>query len=44
MATVYLARDIGHDRDVAIKVLKPALAVAIGAERFLAKIKTKANL
>ena len=44
MATVYLARDLKHDRDVAIKVLKPELAVAIGAERFLAEIKTTANL
>jgi serine/threonine protein kinase/dipeptidyl aminopeptidase/acylaminoacyl peptidase len=44
MATVYLAADLKHDRKVAIKVLKPELAVAIGAERFLAEIKTTANL
>ena len=44
MATVYLARDLKHDRDVAIKVLKPELAVAIGVDRFLAEIKTTANL
>ena len=44
MATVYLAQDLKHDRKVAIKVLKPELAVAIGAERFLAEIKTTANL
>ncbi len=44
MATVYLARDLKHDRQVAIKVLKPELAVAIGAERFLSEIKTTANL
>ncbi len=44
MATVYLAHDIKHDRKVAIKVLRPELAVAIGAERFLAEIKTTASL
>ena len=40
MATVYLAHDIRHDRKVAIKVLHPELAAAIGAERFLPEIKT----
>ncbi|MDE3151188.1 MAG: serine/threonine-protein kinase [Gemmatimonadota bacterium] len=44
MATVYLAHDLKHDRQVAIKVLKPELAAVIGAERFLAEIKTTANL
>jgi len=44
MATVYLARDLRHDREVAIKVLRPELAAVIGAERFLAEIKTTANL
>ncbi len=44
MATVYLAEDVRHNRKVAVKVLKPELAVAIGAERFLAEIKTTANL
>ena len=44
MATVYLARDIRHERDVALKVLRPELAAVIGAERFLAEIKTTANL
>ena len=44
MATVYLAHDIKHDRQVAIKVLRPELAAVIGAERFLAEIKTTANL
>ena len=44
MATVYLARDLRHDRDVAIKVLRPELAAVIGAERFLSEIKTTANL
>ena len=44
MATVYLAHDLKHDRPVAIKVLRPELAAVIGAERFLAEIKTTANL
>jgi serine/threonine protein kinase len=44
MATVYLAEDLKHNRKVALKVLKPELAVAIGAGRFLAEIKTTANL
>ena len=44
MATVYLAQDLRHDRKVAIKVLRQELAAVIGAERFLAEIKTTANL
>jgi len=44
MATVYLAHDLKHERQVAIKVLKPELAAVIGAERFLAEIKTTASL
>src|SRR5260221_14693888 len=44
MATVYLAHDIKHDRDVAIKVLHPELAAALGGERFLSEIKTTAKL
>jgi serine/threonine protein kinase/Tol biopolymer transport system component len=44
MATVYLAHDLKHDRDVAIKVLHPDLAAALGAERFLSEIKTTARL
>jgi serine/threonine-protein kinase len=44
MATVYLAQDVRHDRKVALKVLRPELAAVIGAERFLAEIKTTANL
>ncbi len=44
MATVYLARDLKHDRNVAIKVLKPELGEIIGPERFLREIKTTANL
>ncbi len=44
MATVYLADDLRHSRRVAVKVLRPELAAVIGAERFLAEIKTTANL
>src|SRR5215212_7536307 len=44
MATVYLAYDVKHDRKVAVKVLRPELAAVIGADRFLAEIKTTANL
>jgi Tol biopolymer transport system component/tRNA A-37 threonylcarbamoyl transferase component Bud32 len=44
MATVYLAHDVRHDRRVALKVLRPELAAVIGGERFLAEIKTTANL
>jgi serine/threonine-protein kinase len=44
MATVYLADDVRHDRRVALKVLRPELAAVIGAERFLAEIRTTANL
>src|SRR5436190_8411391 len=44
MATVYLAHDVRHDRKVALKLLKPELAAVIGATRFLAEIKTTANL
>ena len=44
MATVYLAHDVRHDRQVALKVLRPELAAILGAERFLAEIKTTANL
>src|SRR6266571_7549904 len=44
MATVYLARDLKHGRRVAIKVLKPELAAALGPERFLREIETAARL
>jgi Tol biopolymer transport system component len=44
MATVFLAHDIRHERHVAIKVLHPELAAVLGAERFLAEIKTTAKL
>ncbi len=43
MATVYLADDLKHERTVALQVLKPELAAVVGAERFLAEIKTTAN-
>ncbi len=44
MATVYLADDVKHHRKVAVKVLRPELAAALGAERFLREIETTANL
>ena len=44
MATVYLADDVRHHRRVAIKVLRPELAAALGAERFLREITTTASL
>ncbi len=44
MATVYLARDIKHNRNVAVKVLRPELAAALGGERFLREITTTAQL
>ncbi len=44
MATVYLAEDLKHHRKVAIKVLRPELAAALGAERFLREIETTASL
>ena len=43
-ATVYLARDIRHERLVALKVLRPELAALLGAERFLREIKLTARL
>jgi len=44
MATVYLARDLKHDRDVALKVLRPELAAVLGGERFLREIRVTAKL
>ena len=44
MAAVYLAKDLRHNRGVALKVLKPELAAVVGAERFLAEIETTASL
>ena len=43
MANVYLAQDLRHNRQVAVKVLRPELAVVIGADRFLSEIKTTAK-
>ncbi len=44
MATVYLAHDLKHDRDVALKVLHPELAATLGPERFQREIRTTARL
>ena len=44
MADVYLAHDVRHNRDVAIKVMHPELAQKVGAERFLREIETTAKL
>ena len=44
MATVYLARDMRHNRHVALKVLNPELGAVLGIERFLAEIEVTANL
>jgi serine/threonine-protein kinase len=44
MATVYLARDVRHNRNVALKVLNPELGAVLGSERFLAEIQVTANL
>ena len=44
MATVFLARDLRHDRHVALKVLDPELGAVLGSDRFLAEIRTTANL
>ena len=44
MATVHLARDVKHGRTVAIKVLRPDLAQAVGSERFLREINIAAQL
>jgi serine/threonine-protein kinase len=44
MATVYLAEDVKHKRKVAVKVLRPELAAALGPERFLREIEIAAGL
>jgi len=44
MATVYLARDIKHDRQVALKVLRPELAATLGPDRFPREIRIVAKL
>ncbi len=44
MATVYLAYDLRQDRQVALKVIRPELGAALGADRFLREIKVTAKL
>ncbi len=44
MATVYLARDLKHDREVALKVLRADLSAVIGTDRFLSEVKIAAKL
>ncbi len=44
MARVYLARDLKHGRDVAIKVIRPELSVSLGHDRFLREIEIAARL
>jgi eukaryotic-like serine/threonine-protein kinase len=44
MAVVFLAHDLRHDRQVALKVLRPEISAEIGAERFLREIKMAAGL
>src|SRR3954470_1439466 len=44
MATVYRARDVRHDRDVAIKVLNTELAESLGRQRFVREIRMAAKL
>ncbi|HLB09918.1 MAG TPA: serine/threonine-protein kinase, partial [Gemmatimonadaceae bacterium] len=44
MAIVFLAHDLRHDREVALKVLRPEVSAEIGAERFLLEIKLAAGL
>jgi eukaryotic-like serine/threonine-protein kinase len=44
MAVVYLARDLKHDRMVAIKVVRPEISATLGAERFLREIRIAAHL
>src|ERR1044071_2329032 len=44
MATVWLARDLRHDRPVALKVLHADLAASLGADRFLREIRMAAPL
>ncbi|NNK49470.1 MAG: protein kinase, partial [Gemmatimonadetes bacterium] len=44
MAVVYLAEDLKHGRQVAIKVLQPSLSAALGTDHFLREIETAARL
>jgi eukaryotic-like serine/threonine-protein kinase len=44
MATVYLAHDLRHDRQVVARVMRPEVSAELGADRFLLAIRTTANL
>ena len=44
MAVVYLARDLRHDRSIALKVLRPELAESLGPDRFLREVEVTAKL
>lgn len=44
MASVYLAEDLKHKREVAVKVLHPAIAASIGVDRFVREIEISAKL
>jgi serine/threonine-protein kinase len=44
MATVYLAEDVKHQREVAVKVMRPELAATLGADRFLREVQIAARL
>ena len=44
MATVYLARDVKHNRKVAVKVMRPELAATLGADRFLREVEIAGQL
>src|SRR5262245_19944662 len=44
MATVYLARDLRHERLVALKVMKSEIVASVGADRFVKEIRTTAGL
>jgi TolB-like protein/tetratricopeptide (TPR) repeat protein len=44
MATVYLARDLRHDRQVAVKVMRPELSASVGPQRFLREVRVVAQL
>jgi eukaryotic-like serine/threonine-protein kinase len=44
MATVYLAHDLKHDRQVALKILHPEIAGGLGLERFLREVRLTARL
>jgi len=44
MATVFLAEDLKHQRNVAVKVLRPELAAALGADRLIREMRIAARL